>query len=53
MQGTNPSCRKGSALTTDTCEEPIQYACLKRIALTSDLVGTNPIITSEWPPVLD
>ena len=53
MQGTNPSCRKGSALTFDTCEEPIQHACSKRRALTSDLVGTNPTVISEWPPIPD
>ena len=28
--------RKGSALTFDTCKEPIQHACLKGLALTFD-----------------
>ena len=45
--------RKGFALTSDTCEEPIQHACSKGCALTFDQVGTNPIVISEWPPVPD
>ena len=45
--------KKGSALTFDTYEEPIQHACSKRSALTSDLVGTNPTVILEWPLVLD
>ena len=68
----NMHVRKGSALTFDTCEEPIQHACSKGLytyirhmkgtnptcsskglALTSDQVGTNPIVISEWPPVPD
>ena len=53
MQGTNPSCRKGSALTSNTYEEPIQHACLKMRALASDLVGTNPTVILEWPLVPD
>ena len=48
-----PMIKKGSTLTFDTCEEPIQNACSKRCALTSDLVGTNPTFISEWPPVPD
>ena len=48
-----PMIRKGSALTFDTCEEPIQHACSKRHALTSDLVGTNPTVISEFPLVPD
>ena len=47
MQGTNPSCQKGSTLTSDTCEEPIQHACSKSRALTFDQVGTNPTVTSD------
>ena len=45
--------KKGSALTSETCKEPIEHACLKMHALTFDLVGTNPTVISEWPPVLD
>ena len=48
-----PMIKKGFALTFDTSEEPIQHACSKRRALTSDLVGTNPPVISEWPPVQD
>ena len=46
-----PMIKKGSALTFDTYEEPIQHACSKRHVVTSDLVGTNPIVISEWPLV--
>ena len=46
MQGTNPSCQKDSALTSDN-------QCQKGSALTSDHVGTNPTVTSEWPSVLE
>ena len=45
--------QKGSTLTSDTCEEPIQHACLEGHALTSDQVGTNATVISEWPPVPD
>ena len=48
-----PVIRKGSALTFDTCEEPIQHACFKGRALTSDQVGTNPTVISECPSVPD
>ena len=53
LTSVQPMIKKGSALTFNTYEEPIQDACSKRSALTSDLVGTNPTVTSEWPPVLD
>ena len=58
-------CQKGLALIFDTCEEPIQHACSKRLCtyirhmrgtnptVISDHVGTNPTVISEWPPVLD
>ena len=46
-------CQKGPTLTFDTCEEPIQHADSEGRALTSDQVGTNPIVISEWPPVPD
>ena len=39
---------KGSALTSDTCEESIQHTCLEGCTFTSDQVGTNPIVISEW-----
>ena len=45
--------KKGSALTIDTYKEPIQHACSEGCALTSDQVGTNPTVISEWPPVPD
>ena len=48
MQGTNPSCRKGSALTSDTCEEPIQHACLKRLyTYIRHMRGTYPTCMFE------
>ena len=53
LTSVQPMIKKGSALTFDTYEEPIQHACLKRSALTSDLVGTNPTVISEWPQVPD
>ena len=46
MRGTNPPYRKGSTLTSDN-------QCPKGFALTSNHVGTNPTITSEWPLVPD
>ena len=49
----NMHVRKGSARTFNTCKEPIQNACSKGRALTYDHVGTNPIVISEWTPVLD
>ena len=53
LTSVQPMIKKGSALTFNTYEEPIQHACSKRRALTSDLVGTNTIVISEWPPVPD
>ena len=53
LTSVQPMIKKGSALTFDTYEEPIQHACSKMHALTSDLVGTNPTIISEWPLVLE
>ena len=47
-----PMIKKGFALTFDTYEEPIQQICLKRSALTSDPVRTNPTVISEWSLVL-
>ena len=37
----NMHIQKGPALTSDTCKEPIQHACSKGSALTSNLVGTK------------
>ena len=51
LTSVQPMIKKGSALTFDTYVEPIQHACSKRRALTYDLVGTNPTVISEWPPV--
>ena len=48
-----PMIKKGSALTFDTYKEPIQHACSKSCTLTYDLVGNNPTVISEWPPVPD
>ena len=42
--------QKGPVLTSDTCEEPIQHACLEGRALTSDLVGTNSYILVRMAP---
>ena len=40
--------RKGSALTLDTCEEPIQHACSKRICTyIRHMRGTNPTCMFE------
>ena len=51
LESVQPVIKKGFALTFNTYEEPIQHACLKMHALTSNLVGTNPTVISEWPPV--
>ena len=53
LTSVQPMTRKGCALTFDTYEEPIQHQCLKRHALTYDIVGTNPTIISKWPLVPD
>ena len=53
LTSVQPMIKKGSALAFDTYEEPIQHACSKRRALTSNPVRTNPTIISEWPLVLD
>ena len=45
------------ALTSDLLAKMAQHLHLtyspEGHALTSDLVGTNPTVTSEWPPVPD
>ena len=45
MQGTNPPCQKGSALTSDYCRNQC-YNCL-RMALHSHLIMQEPILQSH------
>ena len=46
----NMHIQKGPTLTSDTCEEPIQHACSKGRALTSDLVGTKSYTLVRMAP---
>ena len=42
---------KGLVLTS-TQERTYPTTMMEGLALISDLVGTNPTVISEWPPVL-
>ena len=46
LTSVQPMIKKVFALTFNTYVEPFQHACLKRCALTSDLVGINPKVIS-------
>ena len=52
--GTHPSHSDENALHLHPSRrEHILLTVMEGLALTSDLVGTNPTVISEWPPVLD
>ena len=51
--GTHPTHSDEKALHLHPSrKEHILLTLMEGLALTSDLVGTNPIVLSEWPPVL-